>query len=236
MPVIKLSICSSVYQLLVGRAEPVLRHALLYCGRHSVDLTRPRPRRPGLVTWSMTVLGQGHTGVEGVPPTWKLPRVRQDEVAWQMQLERYLSMSKPSVKVTVMVSEHHRQGQGEHRDHGLAPAAAQVGPGHGERATPFAASLCLASCFGCPPVYRTASMGETFAASRPGLRAGEQHGDQGKQGRAHKDQGAARTRYSLRRPAAGSPCGVSRPPTIQPSTSPMGMPDTGTEAAPAAAA
>ena len=124
--------------------------------------------------------------MEGVPHL-KMPRVRQDKVRADAFGEILVHVKAPH-KGGRYGGEHHRQGQGEHRHHGLALAAAQVGSGHGKGRHPSAASLCLLLALAALRVpYRL--NGGDLRRQPAWLGAGQQHGEQGKQGRAHKDQG-----------------------------------------------
>ena len=80
-------------------------------------------------------LGHGHIGGEVQDTVLELPGVGHDEVAGG-EVGHILVHVKAIGKVHRHRQQHHRQGQGGNCDGSLAPAAAQVGPGHGQQGGP----------------------------------------------------------------------------------------------------
>ena len=124
------------------------------------------------------VLRHVHLVVIGVAAGLKLARVGHDEVAGS-------EVGDILVHVKAL-GEGDRQGQREDGDRRLAPAAAQVGPGHGEEGDALGSALGFA--FQVPAL----GVAHRLDGGDPGghfsrLAAGEKNGHQGKQGGGRKN-------------------------------------------------
>ena len=105
----------------------------------------------------------------------------------------------------------------------LAPAAAQVGPGHGEQGDPLDIPLCLALEIRRPRCSAPPQWGRPWPAMRPGLRQESSTVTRENPAAPTKIKGFAEA--TLTTPFSWATItGVSRPPTSQPITSPSGMP------------
>ena len=134
------------------------------------------------------VLRHVHLVVIGVAAGLKLARVGHDEVAGS-EVGDILVHVKALGEGDRHGEQHHRQGQREDGDRRLAPAAAQVGPGHGQQGHAPAAFFRLAldaAAFGV--AHRLD--GRDLAGDAAGLPAGEQHRHQREQRRADEDHRA----------------------------------------------
>ena len=135
--------------------------------------------------------GQGHVLVEGVSPGLKLARIRQNKIA-RRKIGNILIHVKAVHKSHRHGKQHHRQRQGQNGHHRFPPAAAQIGPGHGEQGNSFPVS---AAALFLSPLFRRRALRVAHRLHRgnpsrhpAGPVAGNQHGKQGENARTHKDQ------------------------------------------------
>ena len=115
LPVLPEPVLGDIFQRRCGHA---VHHAAF---RHAASGVDGFDGRPGQ---SLLRTEQG-TGLE-------LARVGHDKVAGR-EIGHILIHIKATGKVHRHGQQHHRQGQRKHRHRGFTLAAAQVGPGHGER-------------------------------------------------------------------------------------------------------
>ena len=169
------------------RAVVLLRHELLDDGGPAVDHAAVGNAALGIDLVN-DGLGDAHIRVEDVPAGLELAGVRHDEVAG-CEMRHVLVHVEAVGEVHRHCQQYHRQRQGRDGDGGLAPAAAQVGPGHGQQGHAPAAFFRLAldaAAFGV--AHRLD--GRDLAGDAAGLPAGEQHRHQREQRRADEDHRA----------------------------------------------
>ena len=168
----------------------------------------------------MAAWGRAWSGLK-ISPVWKWPasaRVKSVQ-SWR---ETYLSMSNPRATVTVKFSSttaRVRERTVTTVFPRLRPRLAQAMPAREKafrgRRVFFRLPL--------PSVYRTASTGETLAAIRPGRAQERNTVSRANPAEPRKITGLTETTSDT--PSSwATTAGVSRPPTSQPTASPMGMP------------
>ena len=131
-------------------------------------------------------LGQGHFTVEEVASGLELARVRHDEIAGGKAGDILIHI-KAVGKGGGHIQQHHRQSQGGDGDGSLAPAAAQIGPGHREQGHPAGgpAGPRFPSCSHLCVAHRLHRRHPSGHAAR--LPAGEEHRHQREQGGQQED-------------------------------------------------
>ena len=153
--------------------------------------------------------GQGHILVEYLSCRLKLARVRQNEIA-RRKFGDILIHVKAVHEDHRHGKQHYRQRQGQNGHRRFPPAAAQIGPGHGKQGNPFsvpaAAFFSVRQVRGLLSSLPAAARLSPFPVKRHALRiahglhrgypsrhparpvAGNQHGKQGEDARARKNQ------------------------------------------------
>ena len=174
-------------EVLLVLPEPVLGNVLQGIERLAVDHAAVGNAALGIDLVN-DGLGDAHIRVEDVPAGLELAGVRHDEVAG-CEMRHVLVHVEAVGEVHRHCQQYHRQRQGRDGDGGLAPAAAQVGPGHGQQGHAPAAFFRLAldaAAFGVAHCLD----GRDLAGDAAGLPAGEQHRHQREQRRADEDHRA----------------------------------------------
>ena len=101
-------------------------------GRRSLTVDAAAPGNTALGVYGVNDLFRHpHLVIEAVPTGLELARVGQNKVAGGEAGHIFVHV-EAACEGYSQGQQHHSKGQGQHSDKGLAPAAAQIGPGHGQ--------------------------------------------------------------------------------------------------------
>ena len=136
------------------------------------------------------LLRHRHLIVKRVPAGLELSCVRQDEVTGSEVGSVFVHV-EAAYQCYRHGQQDHRQGKGENGNESFAPAAAQIGPGHGQQGHSLAAPFSLPLQLLALGVAHRLHRGD-LARQTAGTATGDEYRHQGKDGRTRKEEWADR--------------------------------------------